>query len=161
MRRGRGRVGGWGHSPSEDGSLDGAQVVLAELVAEVGGESAVSGSLRPWPVSTQTTDSGTSWHPRPSAGHERARPATEAAEAGFAGDPFAGGEPAVSVEDLLVADRRDPAPQTAVNASIASSQRAGLPILIAELAVNGVGMCDIVEIRTFTARHGVNAAYRH
>ena len=42
----------------------------------------------------------------------------------------------IGVEDLLVGDRGDPPPRR-VKAFIASSQRAGLPIRIAEATVSG------------------------
>ena len=91
----------------EDGALDLGEVVLA---ADHRGAlpSAVSGSLRPWPVRTQTTVSGAA---SPSAtGRPCARiPATEAAEAGSQKTPSRRGQQAVGVEDLLVGDGGDPA----------------------------------------------------
>ena len=72
--------------------------------------SAVSGSLRPWPVSTQTTDVGRLAALRrrqpvsQDPGHRRRR-------GGLAEDALARGEQAVGVEDLLVGDRGDPPPR--------------------------------------------------
>ena len=77
-RRGRGRVGG--ARSIEHRALDRARS-LSQLITAGALPSAVSGSLRPWPVRTQTTDSGfaaPSTVGRPWA----SRPATEAAEAG-------------------------------------------------------------------------------
>ena len=70
--------------------------------------SAVSGSLRPWPVSTQTTDLGR----RGALGDRQAvgeQAGDRGGRGGLAEDAFAGGEPAVGVEDLLVGDGGDAA----------------------------------------------------
>ena len=62
--------------------------------------SAVCGSFRPWPVSTQTTRSApsTPWASRPGDGRGARRLAEHA---------LVGGQEAVGVEDLLVGDRGD------------------------------------------------------
>ena len=68
----------------------------------------MSGSLSPWPVRTQTTDWGGA-EPSTTGSPWASRPATEAAEAGSQKTPSLDAEPAVGLEDLLVADRGDPA----------------------------------------------------
>ena len=56
----------------------------------------------------------------------------------LAEDALVGGEPALRVEDLVVADRLDPRRRTPRAPATASCQRAGLPIRIAEATVSGL-----------------------
>ena len=88
---------------------------------------AVVGSLSPCPVRTQTT--------RPSAPYLRS-PATDAAEAGSQKMPSR--LPSRSYAERISSSvTARTSPREAVNAFIASSHRAGLPILIADATVSG------------------------
>ena len=89
-----------GGSCREEDALDGA-VVASQGTTEPACDSAVCGSLRPWPVSTQTT------RPTPSGTPCGEQPRDAGGRRRLAEDALVGGEEAVGVEDLLVGDRAD------------------------------------------------------
>src|SRR5205085_10340327 len=90
--------------------------------------SAVVGSFSPWPVRTQTT--------RPSAPYLRS-PATAAADAGSQKTPSRSPRSEYASR-ISSSDTARTSPRDDVNASMASSQRAGFPILIADATVSGL-----------------------
>ena len=81
---------------------------LSQLITAGALPRAVSGSLRPWPVRTQTTDSGGvgALDDRQAVGEQAG---DRGGRGGLAEDAFGVGEPAVGVEDLLVGDGGDAA----------------------------------------------------
>ena len=81
---------------------------LSQLITAGALPSAVSGSLRPWPVRTQTTDSGGGGvlDDRQAVGEQAG---DRSGRGRLAEDAFGGGKPVVGVEDLLVGDGGDAA----------------------------------------------------
>ncbi len=109
---------------------------LTQLITGGALPSAVSGSLRPCPVRTQTTVSGLSI-PSTTGRPWLRMPATDAAEAGSQKTPSfeASQWYASRICSSVTAATR---PREVLKAFIASSQRAGLPIRIAEAIVSGL-----------------------